>query len=106
MKKKAFGVLLAAALIVTTSGVSMASSANPGVCDGTGGNGTCVCDGTGANRQSGQKAGKNGGGTQQKLKDGSGRNNGGSQQRLKDGSGRNGGGIKDRQKLKDGSCLR
>lgn len=100
MKKKAFGVLLAAGLIVATSGVSMASSANPGLCDGTGGNGTGICtglcDGTGANRTAANKNGRN---------KAAGRKGTGSQQQLKDGSGRNSGGIKDRQKLKDGSCL-
>lgn len=86
MKKKLFGVLLAAALIVTTSGISMASAANPGVCDGAGNKA-----GQNAGRQANNKSANKGKGTQQKLKDGSGRNNGGN---------------RNRQKLNDGTCRR
>lgn len=107
MKKKLFGVLLAAALIVTTSGISMASAANPGVCDGAGTNCTGVCDGTGVNRKSGQKAGNKAGQNAGRQANNKSANKGkGTQQKLKDGSGRNNGGNRNRQKLNDGTCRR
>lgn len=69
--KKVLGILLVAALIVTTSSISMASSSNPGVCDGTGSKSTCVCDGTGNSKTKGKKVnrGKQGKGVQSRLKD-------------------------------------